>query len=114
MQYDLEERTTKFGKNIVRFCKDIKVDIVNRNIINQIVRSGTSVGANYHEANSASSKKDFRNKIHICKKEAEETKYWLEMMKECSCDKEKQIQLLQKECQELILIFGKIVSKLRN
>ncbi len=114
MQYDLEERTTNFGKNIIRFCKGIKIDIINKNLINQIIKSGTSVGANYREANSASSKKDFRNKIHICKKEAEETRYWLEIFKESVFDKNNEIEKLEQECKELTLIFGKIVSKLRN
>lgn len=114
MQYDLEKRTTGFGKDIINFCKNVKIDLINRSVVSQIIRSGTSIGANYREANGASSKKDFRNKIHICKKEAEETKHWLEILEECDSKNEKQIQILQKECQELVLIFGKIVSKLRN
>jgi four helix bundle protein len=75
MNYDLEERTAKFGGEIIRFCKTLKQDSINKPIINQIVRSATSIGANYMEANAASSKKDFKNKIHICKKEAQETKH---------------------------------------
>ena len=67
--YDLKERTAKFGEDIIKYCKSIKQDTITKSIISQLIRSGTSVGANYMEANGASSKKDFRNKIYICKKE---------------------------------------------
>ena len=86
-QYDLEERTGKFGENIVVFCQTISQDAVRKPLISQLVRSGTSIGANYMEANGASSKKDFRNKIHICKKEAQETKHWLRIMTQCEQNK---------------------------
>jgi four helix bundle protein len=113
MNYDLEERTAKFGEEIIRFCKNLKQDSINRPIINQIVRSSTSIGANYMEANAASSKKDFKNKIYICKKETQETKHWLRMMAQCEPRKKDALVKLWKECQELTLIFGKIVSKLK-
>jgi len=77
MVYDLTERTKQFGKEIIRLCKQLpKTSIINP-LVNQIIRSGTSVGAITQEANGASSKKDFRNKIFICKKECIETKYWM-------------------------------------
>ena|SRR3989339_1224914 len=114
MSYDLEDRTAKFGEEVIRFCKTIKQDVISRPIISQIVRSATSIGANYCEANGASSKKDFRNKIHICKKEAQETKHWLRMIAQCEANKKEELTKLWKEGQELTLIFGKIVSKLRN
>jgi len=66
--YDLEERTAKFGERIILFCRELNQDVITKPIISQLVRSGTSVGANYMEANAAVSKKDFNNKIHICKK----------------------------------------------
>ncbi|MFH0779439.1 MAG: four helix bundle protein [Parcubacteria group bacterium] len=112
--YDLEERTAKFGENIIVFCRSANQDVVTRPILSQLVRSGTSVGANYMEANAASSKKDFRNKIFICKKEAQETKHWLRMIATCVPDKKDEIRKLWKEAQELTLIFGKIVSSLKN
>ena len=80
MKYDLEERTAKFGERIIDLCKRIPKNTVNNPIISQLVRAGTSIGANYSEANGASSRKDFANKIFICKKEAIETKYWLRML----------------------------------
>jgi len=62
------------------------------------------------KANAASSKKDFRNKIYICKKEAQETKHWLRMIAQCVSEKKEELRKLWKEAQELTLIFGKIVS----
>jgi four helix bundle protein len=87
--YDLEERTAKLGEKIIEFCKDLKQDAISRPIITQLVRSGTSIGANYMEANAASSKKDFTNKIFIAKKETQETKHWLRMIAKCFPEKKK-------------------------
>jgi len=112
--YDLEERTAKFGEDIIEFCKSIKQDAITMPIINQLIRSGTSIGANYMEANAASSKKDFRNKIFICKKEAQETKHWLRMLAKCVPKRKEEIKKLWKECQELTLIFQKITSSLKK
>jgi len=108
--YDLEERTARFGENIIDLCRSTKQDLITRPIINQLIRSCTSVGANYMEANGASSKKDFRNKISICKKEAQETKHWLRMLTQCTPEAKERIQKLWKECQELTLIFQKIFA----
>lgn len=73
-KYDLEERTAVFSGEIIKFCRSIKEDNITRSVINQLVRSGTSIGANYSEANNASSKKDFQNKIFICKKRSARNK----------------------------------------
>ena len=110
--YNLIERTSEFGENIIIFCKSVKQDNINRSIINQLVRSGTSVGANYCEANNASSKRDFRNKIFICKKEAQETKYWLQMITKCNPENKDNARKLWQECHELTMIFQKIVNSL--
>ena len=67
--FDLEERTAKFGENIIDFCKNIPKNVITTPMINQLIKSGTSVGANYCEADCAESKKDFEHKIGICKKE---------------------------------------------
>jgi len=114
MLYNLEERTAVFGENIIEFCKTIKQDIIVQPLINQLVRSATSIGANYMEANSASSKKDFQNKIYICKKEAQETKHWLRMLSKACPQKNKELRILWKEAQELTMIFQKITSSLRR
>ncbi len=112
--FDLEERTAKFGESIIKFCKDLAPSPINNPLVNQIIRSATSIGANYMEANGASSKADFTNKIFLCKKESQETKHWLRMIRSCNLEKDEEIQLLWKECQELVLIFQKITSSLRG
>ncbi|HSW47704.1 MAG TPA: four helix bundle protein [Candidatus Saccharimonadales bacterium] len=112
--YDLEERTAKLGEAIILFCKSLRMDPILSPLVNQLVRSGTSVGANYMEANGASSRKDFQNKIFICKKEAQETKHWLRMIAIHSDDRKEEIRLLWKEVQELTLIFQKITGSLRK
>lgn len=113
-QYNLEERTGKFGENIIRLSKSIKIDNISRPIVNQLIRSATSIGANYMEANGASSRKDFRNKIFLCKKEAQETKHWLRMIAATTVEKKEICQTLWQECQELTLIFQKITSTIDN
>jgi len=112
--FDLEERTAKFGEDVIRFCRAIKQDTISRPLISQIIRSATSAGANYCEANGASSKKDFKNKIHICKKEIQETKHWLRMISTAIPDKKENSRKLWQEAQELTLIFGKIISSMRK
>ena len=113
-KYDLEDRTAVLGENIIKFCKTLKEDTISRPLISQIIRSSTSIGANYMEATGGSSKKDFLNKIFICKKETQETKHWLRMLAVCFPDNKKEIRDIWKECQELTLIFSKIVSSGRN
>lgn len=113
MKYELEKRLTSFSKTLILYLREIKLTYLNKNIIDQLLRSGTSVGANYCEANGASSKKDFRNKIMICKKEIQETKYWLELLVELLDEKEKsKLRKIYQEAKELSMIFGKISSTL--
>ena len=107
--YNLEERTALFGENIIEFCKSIKQDNINKSILNQLIRSGTSIGANYCEADGAESGKDFRHKIAICKKEAKETKHWLRMLTKTNPEKLIECRILWKETQELTLIFSSIL-----
>lgn len=111
--YDLEERTAKFGESVIRFCKQTMVDSISRPLITQLVRSSTSIGANYMEANGASSKKDFRNKIFICKKEAQETKHWLRMLAVSNPDAKDELKVLWGEAQQLTMIFQKIVNSMK-
>src|SRR3989344_8248431 len=108
--YDLEERTLRFSSELIAFCKSCPKDIITIPLINQLIRSVTSIGANYREANGGSSKKDFQNKIFICKKESKETLYWLELIgKVVEYEKLKEkCRNLWQESKELILIFGKI------
>jgi len=112
--YDLEERTSKFGEDVIMFVKRIRKDIYNEPLIKQIIRSATSVGANYREANGGSSPKDFKNKIHICQKEAKETKHWLQMITKTNPEVTKESRILWQEVHELTLIFGASISRINN
>lgn len=112
--YNLEERTAKFSGELIKFCKSVKEDNISKPLVNQLVRSGTSVGANYCEANNASSRKDFQNKIFICKKEAQETKYWLRALSTACPENVEALRVLWKEAQELTMIFQKIITTLRG
>jgi four helix bundle protein len=106
--YDLEERTAKFGEAIIRFAKKIPQNPVNNRLISQLVGAGTSVGANYCEADDGVSKKDFKNKIGTCKKEARETKFFLRMIATAEDQLKSEARVLWCEAKELHLIFCKI------
>jgi len=108
--YDLTDRTTRFAEQIVRFAKRMPQDAVTRPIIGQLVRAGTSVAANNREANDAVSKRDFRNKIGTCRKEANETKLWLRLAAEAAPTLKADARALWKEADELHRIFGKSFS----
>ncbi len=107
--YDLEERTGSFGREIIRFVRTVSLTVITRPLIDQLVRSGTSIGANYCEANDAESKNDFKHKIGICRKETRETMHWLRMITEASPENTKEVQRLWQEAKELNLIFSAIV-----
>lgn len=113
-KYDLEERTKKFGENIISFCKKVPRDEITKPLITQLVKSGTSVGANYCEANCAESRKDFEHKIGICKKEAKETLFWLHMFEKTLSNHKGFVSPLLKEGTELYLIFVAIVKKTKE
>jgi four helix bundle protein len=113
-EYDLEQRTKEFSTDVITFAKKMQKNLVNKSMLDQLIRSATSVGANYREANAASSERDFQNKISICRKEIQETEYWLEILAESNPDKEDEIEKLWKEAHELTLIFNKIGSTLRK
>ena len=106
--YDLEERTAAFGEAIVGFAMSVKESAVTRPLISQIVRSGTSVGANDIEADDAVSQKEFILKVGTCRKEARETKHWLRMIVKAMPDKRDAAAPLWQEAKELHLIFSKI------
>ena len=113
-EYDLEERTALFGEGIIDFLKTLPHDIINNEIIKQLVRSGTSIGANYMEADGAESRKDFRHKIALCKKEAKETKHWLRMIAKANPRRKEDCKKLWQEAQELTLIFSAIIKSLKK
>ena len=105
----LKEQIAKFGENIIVFARHIRLDEVTRPLVRQLIKSGTSVGANYLEANEASSKKDFRNKICISRKESNESKHWLRMLSKAAPENLLEARKLWQEAHELTLIFSKIV-----
>lgn len=104
----------KFSENVIIFVSRIKKDVITTPLISQLVRSATSIGANYCEANGASSKKDFKNKIYICKKEAKETKYWLQLILKAVPETIEDCKTYLKEVHELTLIFSKIVQSIEK
>jgi len=110
-KFDLEERTAKFGENVIMFTLGVSENSVTRSLINQLVRSATSIGANYMEADGAESKKDFRHKIGISKKESKETMHWLRMFAVAVPSKKEDCRKLWKEAHELALIFSAILRK---
>ena len=109
--FDLEERTAKFGEAVIRFCKKIPRAPGNDRLIGQLVGCATSVGANYCEANEGVSKKDFKNTIGRCVKEAKETKFFLRMVAASEPRLAEEARLLYREAKELHLIFASIFRK---
>ncbi len=107
-KYDLEERTAKFSENIITLCKEAPKNVITLPILDQLIRSATSIGANYCEANGASSKKDFKNKIFICKKESKETQYWLRILAKADEKLKIDCRIVWQEAHEFTLIFSKI------
>jgi len=106
--YDLEERTARFGEAVIDFAKTIPQSAVTNRIISQLVGAGTSVGANYLEADDAVSKKEFLKNIGTCRKEARETKHFLRMVVRAVPELKSEARKLWTEARELNLIFSKI------
>ena len=114
-RYDLEERTLQFAKKVRTLVNSLPKSITSREDGKQLIRSSGSVGANYIEANEALSKKDFRMRIKICRKEAKESRYWLNLIETNGKDTlEDQRQLLSQEATELMNIFGSILRKMNE
>src|SRR6266568_3463855 len=109
--FDLEERTAVFGENIVRFSKKIPRNPTNDRLTDQLVGCGTSVGANYCEANEGVSKKDFRHPISRCIEEAKETKFFLRMVVASEPELADEARSLYREATELVLIFASMYRK---
>ena len=105
--FDLEERTTRFGEAVVLFAKKIPVNFVMTPLIPQFVRAATSVGANDLEADEADSRKDFRYRIGLARREARETKHQLRMVA-AEPQLREEARVLWQEAKELNLIFGAI------
>ncbi len=109
--FDLEERTLEFAKEVIKLCKKLPQNVINRELTAQLIRATGSVGANYREANDSLSKKDFSHRIKITRKEAKESYYWLELLKEANPEYKEDISKLLSEALELKKIFSSIADK---
>ncbi len=108
---DFENRTTEYGKRIIRLCKSLPKDRINNPLVNQIIRSSGSVGANYREANEALGKKDFAHRLRIARKEAKETGHWLELIEEANSGFSERMKDLFQETKEIRNILSAITEK---
>ena len=105
---ELEKRTRKFAVKIIRLSATLPNTPEGRVVRNQIAKAGTSVGANYREANRGRSRADFKNKIKICERESSETLYWLEVIAEAEWLSWGKVKPEYDECSELLAIFTSI------
>jgi len=110
---NFEKRTRKFAVSIIRLSMTLPNTPEGRVIRNQLTKAGTSIGANYREANRSRSKADFKNKIKICESEASETQYWLEIIVEVNWLKWEKLKEKYDECGELLAIFTSIGKNLK-
>ena len=110
-QYDLEERTFKFASKAVGFCRKLPKTMVDGEIGKQLLRAATSVGANYIEANRSLGSNDFLMRVKICRKEARESGYWLRLLELNNSELKEEKELLLREADELVRIFGAILTK---
>ena len=111
-RFDLEERSDEFAKQVRAFVKRVPRTVCNQEDVRQVVRASGSVGANYIEANEALSKKDFRMRIKVSRKESKETRYWLRLLDtqgvpELDAERDRLVQ----ESTELMRIFAAILRK---
>jgi len=112
-KFDLEERTAKFAELIISLVKKIPESSVNKRLIEQVVGSAGSIGANYCEANESESKRDFVHKMGIAKKEIKETKHWIRLLAGANVEYKEDFRRMWQEAQELLLIFSKIITSCR-
>lgn len=109
--FDLEIRTTNFAKSVIVFCKNLPKNSITNSLIDQLVRSSGSIGANYREANDALGKKDFLQHLKISRREAKESLHWLELLREAVPTANKEIGPLMTEADELKKILSAIIIK---
>lgn len=102
---ELEKRTKEFSLQLIRFLESLPKDYLGEAMGRQLLKSGTSIGANYREANRAESKADFIHKLAIAEKEASETVYWLELLTEAQIGDRKDVAKLLQEAREILAIF---------
>ena len=104
----LEKRTLEFALRVIRLSSSLPSTPEGKVVKTQLTKCGTSIGANYREANRSRSKSDFQNKISICESEASETQYWMELIRETKWVPWDRLEPDYKECCELLVIFTSI------
>ena len=109
--YDLEKRTTDFGKAAISLCRSLPRDPINDRLVGQLVGAAGSVGANYREANDALGKKDFVQRLKIARREAKECHHWLQLVLEANPSRPGEVERLTKEAEELRNILSAIIAK---
>lgn len=115
MKSDIPKRTFEFAKRIVKLCQALdEKPGVSRTLANQLLRSGTSVGANVEEGQASQSEADFISKYSIACKEARETHYWLRLLAASGILPHERLIELETECNELVAILTSIIKKMRS
>jgi len=110
-KFDLEERTTRFAKDVVKLCNSLPRNPNNDRLVGQVVGSSGSIGANYREANDALGKKDFLQRLKISRREAKESMHWLDVLLEANTNESSSIGALLKEAEEIKNILSAIINK---
>ena len=110
----LRDKSKEFAKQIVFLCRDIKTNMKESVLTNQLLRSGTSIGANIHEAQYAQGTRDFISKLEIALKECNESSYWIELLYETNCITEETFNSLQKQCIELRRMLVSSITTLKS
>ena len=110
----LEERTRKFAVQIIRLSARLPNSPEGRVVKSQLTKAGTSIGANYREANRSRSKADFKNKMRICEGECSETQYWLKVLVDAGMLVSEDTKTVYDECSELLAIFTSALSSLNR
>ena len=114
MEKDLEQRTKRFALAVLEFASSLPRNRAADVLVKQLLRSATSMGANYREANRGVSRADFTNKIGTVQKEAAETQYWIELLMESGIANAESVENLHKESTELLAIFTSIGKRLKE
>jgi len=114
MNSAINEKSTLFAIRVIKFCRYLVSTKAERLLTNQLLRSGTSIGANVRESINAASKKDFINKMTIALKEANETEYWLELLFKTDTITEQEFSSINSDCKELVKLLVSIVKTSKN
>ncbi|MCA9057485.1 MAG: four helix bundle protein [Planctomycetaceae bacterium] len=107
-EFDLEHRTALYGEAVINFCSKLYRSAVTKPLISQLVRSACSIGANYCEADESATRREFRYRISLCRRESRETKHWLRMLAAALPAEKERGRSLWKEADELTRIFAAI------